>query len=84
MDIFEKGMSNHQKESHLRSIIKGLTWRIIASATIFVITYFSTGEMATAITVTSIEFPVKLFVYYLHERVWQSVPRGSVRKIFKK
>lgn len=72
------------KESHIRSVIKGLTWRIIASATIFVITYFTTGEMSTAITVTSIEFPVKLFIYYLHERLWQNVPRGSIRQMFKR
>lgn len=73
-----------RKESHIRSVIKGLTWRIIASATIFVITYFTTGEMSTAITVTSIEFPVKLFIYYLHERLWQNVPRGSIRQMFKR
>jgi len=77
-------MAEFNKESHLRSIIKGLTWRIIASATIFVITYFSTGEMQTAITVTSIEFPVKLLAYYIHERLWQGIPRGSIRGIFKK
>ncbi|MFT4566444.1 MAG: putative membrane protein, partial [Saprospiraceae bacterium] len=41
-------MSEIHKESHLRSIIKGLTWRIIASFTILVITYLLTGEMDTA------------------------------------
>ena len=76
-------MSEEYKESHLRSVIKGLTWRIIATFTIFVITYFSTGELQTAVTVASIEFPVKLFVYYLHERLWQNVPRGSIRELFK-
>ena len=78
--------SETQKESHLRSIIKGLTWRIIATSTIFAITYFTTGEMETAVTVASIEFFIKLIIYYLHERAWQAVPRGSVRKLnpFKK
>ncbi len=74
-------MSKQIKESHARSIIKGLTWRIIASLAIFIITYFSTGEIKTAITVTTIEFPVKLVAYYLHERLWQQVPRGSIRKL---
>lgn len=73
-----------QKESHLRSILKGLTWRIIASTTILIITYLTTGEMDTAITVAGIEFFVKLLLYYLHERAWQIVPRGSIRKRFKK
>ena len=73
-----------QKESHLRSILKGFTWRIIASTTILIITYLTTGEMGTAITIASIEFFVKLLLYYLHERAWQIVPRGSIRKRFKK
>ncbi|MEL6122090.1 MAG: DUF2061 domain-containing protein [Bacteroidota bacterium] len=75
-------MSTPHKESHLRSIIKGLTWRVVASATILVITYFTTGDMETALTVTGIEFFVKLLLYYLHERIWQQVPRGAVRKLF--
>lgn len=79
-------MTNTPRESHLRSIIKGLTWRVIATSTIFGITYFSTGEMSTAITVASIEFPVKLLIYYLHERAWLLVPPGTIRSLnpFKK
>jgi len=72
-----------KKESHVRSIAKGFTWRIIASATIFVITYFTTGEMDLALKVTSIEFFVKIFLYYLHERAWLKVPSGSLRSIYQ-
>lgn len=78
-----KPMAEHV-ESHLRSIIKGLTWRVIATSTIFAITYFTTGEIKTAATVASIEFPVKLLIYYLHERAWLKVPRGTIRKITNK
>lgn len=67
-------------DSHLRSILKGLSWRILASTTILLITYFTTGEMDTAITVASIEFFIKLFMYYLHERLWLMIPRGFLRK----
>lgn len=69
------------KESHARSILKGLTWRIIASTTILIITYLTTGEIDTAITVAGIEFFIKLGLYYLHERAWQLVPRGGVRSM---
>lgn len=71
-------------ESHLRSIIKGLTWRVIASATILVIAYLTTGEIDTALKITGIEFVVKLLLYYLHERAWLKIPRGTIRNIFKK
>ncbi|GLR18837.1 DUF2061 domain-containing protein [Portibacter lacus] len=69
------------EESHLRSIVKGITWRIIASTTILIITYMTTGEMDTAITIASIEFFVKLLLYYLHERAWIMLPRGTLRKL---
>ena len=71
-------------ESHLRSIIKGFTWRVIATTTIFIITYLTTGEVDTAVKVASIEFFIKIFLYYLHERAWLKVPRGTIRKITKK
>lgn len=71
----------YSEESHLRSIIKGITWRVIATTTIFLITFITTGEMETAVTVASIEFFVKLLLYYLHERAWIMIPRGTLRKI---
>ncbi len=76
-------MPVYQKESHLRSIIKGLTWRIVASLTILLITYEVSGEMDLALKVTGIEFVVKLTLYYLHERAWQQIPRGRIRQLFK-
>ena len=69
-------------ESHLRSILKGITWRIIATSMIFVITYYSTGSLGDAAKVAAIEFPVKLLIYYLHERAWQLIPRGTIREAF--
>lgn len=72
------------KESRLRSLLKGLTWRIIATSMIFGITYFTTGEVEMAMKVAAIEFPVKLLVYYLHERAWQLLPTGTIRKMFKR
>ncbi len=69
-----------QKESHVRSILKGLTWRIVATSTIICIVYFTTGEIGDALKIGAIEFFIKLLLYYLHERAWQLVPRGSIRK----
>lgn len=77
-------MSAHTKESHLRSLLKGLTWRIIATSTIIAIAYFTTGDISMALEIGFIEFFVKLLLYYLHERAWQMAPRGFVRNIVKK
>lgn len=77
-------MSAHHKESHLRSILKGLTWRIIATSTIITIAYLTTGDITMALEIGFIEFFIKLLLYYLHERAWQMAPRGFVRSIVKK
>lgn len=72
-----------QKESHLRSVIKGITWRIIATTTTMVIAYIITGEIGDALKIGGIEFVGKIAIYYLHERVWQLIPRGAIRNFFR-
>lgn len=68
------------KESHTRSLLKAITWRIIATSTIIIISYLTTGSIGEALQIGGIAFFIKFALYYLHERAWQLVPRGSVRK----
>ena len=70
------------RESHLRSILKGVTWRILATLTTMIIAYYITGEIDSALKIGTAEFVLKLFVYYAHERAWQLVPRGTIRKVY--
>jgi len=72
------------KESHMRSVLKALSWRIVATVATFAIAYIVTHDPATAGKIAAVEVIAKLVIYYLHERAWQSVPLGSVRKIFRK
>jgi len=72
------------KESHLRSLLKGFTWRIIATTTTMTIAYLITGEIGDALKIGAIEFIGKIGIYYLHERAWQLAPRGAIRKIGRK
>ncbi len=69
------------RESHLRSLLKALSWRVVATTTTGIIAYFITGDVMAAVTIGSIEFVAKFFIYYAHERAWQLVPRGTVRNI---
>lgn len=69
------------KESRMRSILKGLTWRILATTTTGIIAYYVTGSIKPALAIGGVEFVTKFFIYYLHERAWQVVPRGSFKKI---
>lgn len=68
------------RESHLRSIIKAVSWRLIATGTTFSIVYVITGRLTFATSVAGVEVVAKMLFYYLHERVWQLLPRGTVRR----
>jgi uncharacterized membrane protein len=68
------------RESHLRSIIKGITWRILGTLDTILISYFITGNVTWAVSIGGIEIFTKIILYYFHERLWQLVPRGTVRK----
>lgn len=72
------------RESHFRSLMKALSWRVVATTTTAIIAWFITGDIAVAIAIGSIEFVAKFFIYYLHERAWQLVPRGTIRHWFGK
>lgn len=63
-------------ESHKRSIIKGITWRFIASLTTMTVVFVATGNLALVASVGIIDVTVKVFFYYLHERTWGRVHWG--------
>ena len=71
------------RESHLRSFLKALSWRVLATTTTALIAWVITDDISTAIVIGGIEFIAKFFIYYGHERVWQLVPRGTMRLIIK-
>ncbi len=78
------------KESRTRSILKAITWRLIATGTTFTLAYlvFSTSDcedvMEKSSIVAGLELVIKLVIYYVHERVWQLAPTGSIRKLFQR
>jgi uncharacterized membrane protein len=71
------------KESKVRSALKGLSWRIIATLTIILIVYVKTGEIESALEIGAIEFVIKYLLYFAHERVWAQIPLGSAYTITK-
>ena len=72
------------RESHIRTLLKTISWRIVATTTTIIIAYLVFGDVGSALAVGGIEFFAKMVIYYLHERAWQIIPRGSVRHWFKK
>jgi len=77
------------KESRLRSFLKAISWRIIATTTTFLLAYFvfSTTDcpdvLEKSTIVAGLEAVSKLAIYYFHERAWQLAPIGTIRRFFK-
>ena len=70
------------RESHIRSLLKGLTWRVLATCTTMTIAWLTTGDVSLALKIGSIEFFAKFLIYYLHERAWLLVPSGAIRRLY--
>ena len=69
------------RESRLRSVLKGLSWRVLATLITGLIAYSLSEDVRLAIMIALIEFPLKFLIYYLHERAWAQLPLGAVRKM---
>lgn len=63
-------MSDVIRDSHIRSLAKAFSWRVVATLTTSIIAYVVTGRLDTAAVIGGIEFVLKFFIYYFHERAW--------------
>jgi len=72
-------MSDYLRESRVRSLAKAFSWRIVATLTTSVIAWVITGRLDTAVAIGSIEFVLKFFIYYGHERAWALIPWRAPR-----
>lgn len=64
------------KETHPRSILKSITWRILATLTTMILVFIFTGSFIISLGVGFFEVILKIIIYYLHERVWNRINWG--------
>lgn len=69
------------EESHMRSFLKSLSWRFLATCMTGIIAFFVTGELMIALSIGSIEFVSKIVLYYFHERAWLLVPQRRLKPL---
>lgn len=67
------------KESNTRSVVKGVTWRVVATTTTILIVYVFFNRLDLAIAAGLIESVLKILLYWGHERVWHKVRWGKKR-----
>ncbi|MCH7758836.1 DUF2061 domain-containing protein [Patescibacteria group bacterium] len=66
------------QETHARSIIKGLTWRLIATTTTVILVFIFTRNLTLSLEIGILDISLKLLFYYLHERGWNMLKWGRI------
>jgi uncharacterized membrane protein len=64
-------------ETHARTVIKAVSWRVIASLTTMTIIYVLTREWVLTLGAGVVEATSKMLFYYLHERAWGKIGWGK-------
>jgi len=67
------------RETNKRSIVKGISWRVVATTTTILIVYFFFGRLDLAIITGIIETILKVALYWAHERIWMKIRWGKKR-----
>ena len=65
------------KETNKRSIVKGISWRVVATTTTIIIVYLFFGRLDLAIAAGMIETLLKVGLYWAHERAWMKIRWGK-------
>ncbi|PCH83004.1 MAG: adenylyl-sulfate kinase [Piscirickettsiaceae bacterium] len=67
------------KETNKRTLVKGVTWRVVATTTTMVIVYLFFGRLDLAIATGMIESVLKIGLFWVHEKAWFKVRWGKIR-----
>jgi uncharacterized membrane protein len=67
-------------ESHYRSIVKAVSYRILGSATTALIFYVLTRQASLSLGAGGLDMVLKIGVYFVHERIWNHINFGRTTK----
>ncbi len=67
------------KETNTRSIVKGISWRVVATGTTMTIVYLFFGNLELAVATGILETVAKIALFWGHEKVWQKIRWGKKR-----
>lgn len=60
-------------QKHSISFFKGVSWRVVATCDTIFLSYIYTGSIGNSLKIGFIEVFTKIFLFYLHERVWLKI-----------
>lgn len=70
-------MNNYNKEAHRRSIMKAVSYRLLAAIATTTIVFVFTRKIILSLSVGAVEVVAKVMCYYIHERLWSFISFGK-------
>jgi uncharacterized membrane protein len=72
-------------QSHKRHIAKAITWRAVGTIDTIVLSWIISGNPFIGLKIGFAEVITKMFLYYLHERIWfkTKLPESRRRHLLK-
>lgn len=67
------------RELRKRSLVKAVSWRVIATLTTMSIVFVVTRRVDLSLGIGALDLAAKMVFYYAHERVWSRVGWGKVQ-----
>lgn len=68
-------------DTNIRSLMKAISWRITGTIDTFIISWVIIGSPLIASGIALTEIMTKIFIYWIHERVWNSISWGKYKKL---
>lgn len=65
-------------DTNTRSLVKGITWRIIGTIDTITLSFLITGDISKALKIGGFEVFTKTILFFFHERIWLAI--GKRRK----
>ncbi len=66
-------------DTHKRTLVKTLSWRILATIITGIVALAVTRKLHVAATIGVFDSLIKFLAYYVHERSWLRLNFGKVR-----
>jgi uncharacterized membrane protein len=68
-------------ETHLRSIVKALSYRVVGTIVTFVVALVLTKSFDLAAQIGILDTVVKIGAFYFHERLWHRIKLGKIEPV---
>ena len=66
-----------------RHIAKTITWRLVGTFDTMALAWFITGNPMMGVKIGGVEVFTKMFLYFVHERVWYKINFGLMNRKMK-